>query len=120
MAEEVEFEAPWASQDAQATDNTAQAPESEGLTFPFSPTYFEFATDRYGPYDGLSNALPNLNMFGQPSSFFQSKDNRNPSIDDIDNYMVRSLGFLQSLLLAFHQVYARVIFVLTIHRLYRI
>ncbi|KAG0353605.1 hypothetical protein BG005_007141 [Podila minutissima] len=87
MAEEVEFEAPWASQDAQATDNTAQAPESEGLTFPFSPTYFEFATDRYGPYDGLSNALPNLNMFGQPSSFFQSKDNRNPSIDDIDNYM---------------------------------
>ncbi|KAF9315832.1 hypothetical protein BG003_002628 [Podila horticola] len=87
MAEVVEVEAPWASQDAQAANNTAHAPESEGFTFPFSPTYFEFANDRYGSYDGLSNGPPYLNMFGQPSSFFQNKDNRNPSIDDIDNYM---------------------------------
>ncbi|KAG0022271.1 hypothetical protein BGZ81_008613 [Podila clonocystis] len=85
--EVVKAEAPWASQDAQATDRTAQVPESEGLTLPFSPTYFEFASDRYGQYDGLSNGLTYRKMFGQPSSFFQNKNNRNPSIDDIDNYM---------------------------------
>ncbi|KAG0085780.1 hypothetical protein BGZ92_008709 [Podila epicladia] len=87
IVEVVGFEEPWAFQDAHATDNTAQAPVSEGLTLPFNPTYFEFANDRCGPYDSLSKGLPYLNMFGQPSSFFKSKDNRNPSIDDIDNYM---------------------------------
>ncbi|KAF9395561.1 hypothetical protein CPC16_007836 [Podila verticillata] len=81
--------AQWTSQDAHAAaDNVAHAPESERLTLPFSPTFFELANDRYGPYDSLSNGLPYLNnMFGQPSSFFQNKDNHNPSIDDIDNYM---------------------------------
>ncbi|KAG0032401.1 Protein phosphatase PP2A regulatory subunit B [Podila clonocystis] len=87
VTEVVKVEAPWASQDAQATDSAPQVPESEGLTLPFSPTYFEFASDRYGQYDGLSSGLTYRNMFGQSSSFFQSKDNRNPSIDDIDNYM---------------------------------